>query len=445
MSVETEKFEQNFGKLASGWSVFTLSDVCLKEKGSIISGPFGSNISSKYFVDNGIPVIRGNNITQDLTRFVDDGFVFVTNEKADELNTYAEVNDLIFTAAGTIGQVGIITPNCKYPKYVISNKQLRARVDGNIVDYFYAYYWFASSKMNKYIKLLNTGSTIPLINLSILKGLPIPVPKIHIQKKIVKIIDSFDDKIELNNRLNKVMEQMVQVIFTQWFIDFEFPNENSEPYKSSGGEMEWCEELGKEIPKGWKNSKISDLVESVSKTYKFIKDEIIFLNTSDILEGEILHETYSNVANLPGQAKKSIMRNDILYSEIRPENKRYAYVDFDSDNYVVSTKLMVLRAKSYVDPVMLYFYLTNQETVNYLQKVAESRSGTFPQITFQTFESLNFVVAPEKLMKDLAEKFKPIFEKIKSNNRQNKNLSNLRDTLLPKLMSGEIDVSELEL
>lgn len=122
----------------------TLEKICLQEKGAIISGPFGSNISSRFFVTEGIPVIRGNNLSLSYDKFYDSGFVFVTKEKADELKCYAYRDDLIFTAAGTIGQVGIIPRNSLYEEYVISNKQIRARIDTRKVDLLYAYYWFSS-------------------------------------------------------------------------------------------------------------------------------------------------------------------------------------------------------------------------------------------------------------------------------------------------------------
>ena len=100
----------------SKWVTTKFNNVCCPEKGAVISGPFGSNISSKFFVDKGVPVIRGNNMSLSLDKFYDDGFVFVTKEKADELNCYAQEGDLIFTAAGTIGQVGILEAPLNYSK-----------------------------------------------------------------------------------------------------------------------------------------------------------------------------------------------------------------------------------------------------------------------------------------------------------------------------------------
>ena len=99
---------------------YKLGDLAFAPKKAIISGPFGSNIGSRFFVNEGIPVIRGNNLPNDMRRFNDEGFVYLTQEKADELNCYAIKDDLLFTAAGTIGQVGILTGIEKYEKYVIS-------------------------------------------------------------------------------------------------------------------------------------------------------------------------------------------------------------------------------------------------------------------------------------------------------------------------------------
>lgn len=146
---------------------------------------------------------------------------------------------------------------------------------------------------------------------------------------------------------------------------------------------------------------------------------------------------------MPGQAKKSIAINDILYSEIRPINKHFAYVNFVADDYVVSTKLMVLRAKG-ISPRRLYQFLTMPDTLKELQVEAESRSGTFPQIRFDNIQQLEMIVASEQVEKEYSERLNTIYSMIDTNNSENKRLSALRDTLLPKLMNGEIDVSAVQ-
>jgi type I restriction enzyme S subunit len=292
---------------------------------------------------------------------------------------------------------------------------------------------------------LNSGSAVPSLNRNFIHPFKVKVPSsLPIQSAIAEILSSLDDKIELNNKINKELENLAQTLFKRWFIDFEFPNENGEPYKSSGGEMVESE-LG-EIPKGWGVYSMDELLETVSKTYPLKKvSEVVFLNTGDIQDGKFLHKNFSNPQNLPGQAKKSISQNDILYSEIRPANKRFAYVYFDSSQYVVSTKLMVLRSKVEMNSLFQYFYLTQQESIKHLQQLAESRSGTFPQITFSEVSTIKIALPDFDLVNTFVEiALKPYYDNQFHIKEENESLVNLRDTLLPKLISGELEVNNIK-
>jgi type I restriction enzyme, S subunit len=172
-----------------------------------------------------------------------------------------------------------------------------------------------------------------------------------------------------------------------------------------------------------KMATIGDYVDSVSITYKFKgKDKVRFLNTSDILEGKVLNNNWSDISTLPGQAKKSIQNGDILFSEIRPANKRYAKVDFDAEDFVVSTKLMVLRPKNEIVVDYLYIFLTSQRTLNYLQVMAESRSGTFPQITFEQLKEVQILVPTITQQRKISKIISEIDRKIDLNTRLNKAL-----------------------
>ena len=132
----------------------------------------------------------------------------------------------------------------------------------------------------------------------------------------------------------------------------------------------------------WKTYKIGEICESISDTYKGKAPNVVLVNTSDVYDGVCLNHTYVPNKDLKGQFKKTFKRNDILYSEIRPANRRFAFVDFAPENYIASTKLMVIRCSKLVRPRYLYHYLKRQEMLDELQALAESRSGTFPQITF---------------------------------------------------------------
>ena len=186
-----------------------------------------------------------------------------------------------------------------------------------------------------------------------------------------------------------------------------------------------------------------DYLDSISKTYPLkTVENVVFLNTGDIQKGQFSHANLTSSVGLPGQAKKSITKGDILYSEIRPKNKRYAYVFFDVDDYVVSTKLMVLRSNGKIDSKFLYFILTQESVVDYLQVLAESRSGTFPQITFDVLSKVEFL-APEDniLTKVFVDNILNGFmAKMFQTNNEILELSKVRDSLLPKLLSGEFPV-----
>src|SRR3989338_6474963 len=172
----------------------------------------------------------------------------------------------------------------------------------------------------------------------------------------------------------------------------------------------------------WTKTLIGDLADSISETHSFEKEQLIFLNTSDILQGKILHRSYSPRKNFPGQAKKAIRKGDILFSEIRPANGRYAYVDTQADDYIVSTKLMVIRARRGVLSRYLYHFLTSRQITNWLQHLAESRSGTFPQITFDEVASLEIDLPPKQIQGAIVEFIDAIDNKVELNRRMNETL-----------------------
>lgn len=175
--------------------------------------------------------------------------------------------------------------------------------------------------------------------------------------------------------------------------------------------------------------KVGELVDSISEKCDFKTDKIIFLNTGDIEDGKIVNNNCYKISDLPGQAKKKIKNGDILFSEIRPKNKRYALVEnIDETNYVVSTKLMVLRNKDSKVLNMKYFYyfLTSPKMLRYLQSEAEARSGTFPQITFKdNIYPITINLPSLAEQKKIVKNIDSIVNKIKNNQKINTNLLEL--------------------
>lgn len=197
----------------------------------------------------------------------------------------------------------------------------------------------------------------------------------------------------------------------------------------------------------WREVKLGDVVDTISNRHKFDKDEIVLINTSDVLEGKVLNHEYVKNVNLKGQFKKSFQKNDILYSEIRPQNKRFAYIDFQSDDYVASTKLMVLRKKNEtITTSFLYQILKSDDLINELQVIAESRSGTFPQITYNELSRMKIKLPPLDEQKAIAHILSTLDDKIEVNNQINKTLENMAqayfDDMFPNVAAGDTTIGE---
>lgn len=185
---------------------------------------------------------------------------------------------------------------------------------------------------------------------------------------------------------------------------------------------------------------VGEVCSSISDTYREKKNMVTLINTSDVLEGRVLnHERVPN-SNLKGQFKKTFQRDDILYSEIRPQNRRFAYVDFSPIDYIASTKLIVIRAKKdVVSPKYLYYFLKNSSTVAELQLLAETRSGTFPQITFSEVANLTIPVPSLAVQEVIVQTMQCLEDKITCNEQINDNLEQQAQSYFQELFVDNAD------
>ena len=427
----------------SKWIHTTLNDICCSEKNAIISGPFGSNISKKFFVAEGVPVIRGNNLSLSLDKFYDDGFVFVTQAKADELNCYAVEGDLLFTAAGTIGQVGILEAPLKYSKYVISNKQLRARIDISKVDRYYAFFWFASPWMQDYFINNNKGSTVPLITLSELKDAPITYPiDIVEQQKIVTVIEAISQKIEVNRKICTELEAMAKTLYDYWFTQFDFPDDEGRPYRSSGGEMVWNEQLKREIPRGWTAKGLGEVC-TFRNGINYDKDCIgnrvyRIANVRNITASSLIMDVsdFDEISLPREQADRYVIReNDIIIARSGTPGATRLIID-PADNVIFCGFIICCTPNDFRQRLFLTHFLKQLEGTN-----ATKTGGSILQnVSQDTLKSLLVCFPNDVVVDSFNEKIKPIVEMMQSIIIENRELIKLRDWLLPMLMNGQAKV-----
>ncbi|MHA0864901.1 restriction endonuclease subunit S [Enterobacter wuhouensis] len=459
---------------------YEFSKVSLKQ----ISSKIGDGIhGTPIYDENGsYYFINGNNLGS--------GRIVITSStkkvsREEYLKHKKELNEstVLLSINGTIGNVSLFNDE----PVILGKSACYINVLPN-VSVRYIGYVLKDRFFQNYIKQQANGSTIKNVSLKLIRDYEFTLPPRLVQDRIAEILSSLDKKISVNENMSEILEQMAQALFKSWFVDFEpvkakmavleaggsqedatfaamsaisgkdadalavLQREHPEQYAELKATAELFPSAIQEsdqgcIPEGWEYRKIGDYIDNISKTYPLKKvEQVVFLNTGDIKEGAFLHQNKLDVGSLPGQAKKSIKEGDILYSEIRPVNKRFAFVYFNADEYVVSTKLMVLRPKSKELSYYLYFLLSSNEVVSYLQLMAESRSGTFPQITYDTVSDIKMLTSTDESVIKSFCKFvgENLYIPQQSIIKQNDMLTNIRDTLLPKLLSGEIALPEAE-
>lgn len=224
----------------------------------ISMGPFGSNIKVECFVDNGVPVLNGSNL--DGFELSENAFRYVTEEKADSLKkANAHKGDIVITHRGTLGQIVYIPQTAKYDRYVISQSQFRIRCNEKVLPEYLVYYFHTPIGQHK---LLSNASQVGVPALarpsSTFQQIEVELPDIDTQKRVVRLINSFQQLIKLNKKINANLEEQAQALFKHWFVDFEFPNEEGKPYRSSGGKMVESE-MGL-IPEGWQVRKLGEII-----------------------------------------------------------------------------------------------------------------------------------------------------------------------------------------
>lgn len=448
-----------------GRKICRLKDLAASGR-SVISGPFGSNIGKRFFQETGVPVIRGNNLSTDHKKFSEKGFVYITEEKARELDSYAIRNDILFTAAGTIGQVGIVPRNSNFEKYVISNKQLRVRIDPVKADPDFVFYWLASPWIFKAIQDRNTGSTVPLINLGTIKGLPVELPgDVSAQRLISGCLGAFDAKIELNNRINEELEGLAKLLYDYWFVQFDFPISaarasamgdpalEGKPYRQSGGKMVYNQTLKREIPEGWDVDALENCVSKIldhrGKTPKKLggdwstdDDAIIALSAKIVKGGKLVGLERANKVDKELFDKwmpSKLIDGDILMTSEAPAGEFY-FIHGKTD-YCLSQRLFGIRANpEVVTPAYLYHELS---IGNAYHQILGSLSGsTVFGIRQDVLRTIKVVIPETTTLQGFEKIALPIMKQIKVIERQNQHLTELRDWLLPMLMNGQVTVGD---
>jgi len=408
----------------------------------ISMGPFGSDIKVDNFVPFGVPVLNGSNLTRN--RLVEDGFKYVTEQKASTFKkAIARRGDIVITHRGTLGQISFIPDDSKFDTYVISQSQFRVRLKRDLVDPSFFVYYFHTSEGQKRLLANKCHVGVPALAQATtnFKLIEIPLPKIDIQQKIAAVLSALDAKIDLNNRINTELEAMAKTLYDYWFVQFDFPDKNGKPYKSSGGKMVWNKELKREIPVGWGTGIAADLF-IFNPSLSFSKDAIgsyidmSALPTSGFMTDEVQQKAFN------GGVK--FQNGDVVVARITPclENGKTGLITLLAKDEIGfgSTEFIVLRGKRL--PLSSFAACLSRSEL-FRKFAIANMTGTSgrKRIEAKTLETFGMPLPADRLLSKFEETVSPYFKATTVNTKQNQHLSSLRDWLLPMLMNGQVKVS----
>ena len=321
------------------------------------------------------------------------------------------------------------------------NNHAHVLINNSYSDIKFIKYYLNQLDITPYI----TGSAQPKLNKANLSKIKVIAPTKSEQISISNFLGMLDEKIELNNQMNETLEEMAQALFKRWFVDFEFPNEEGKPYKSSGGEMVESE-LGM-IPKGWNIKLASEVVDVKDGTHASPKvvNEGYPLITSKHINGDRLRIEEANLISetdyVEVNKSSKVDTGDILISMIGTVGLLYYVQDLDV-NFAIKNLGLFKTSKTVEMQEYIYLYLKQTSMKNYIE--CRLAGTTQKYISLTELRKIPVLLPTCDLLHTFKEKIEPLLKMKQENINQNQSLVNIRSTLLPKLMSGEIRVSDFE-
>jgi type I restriction enzyme S subunit len=442
--------------MSCDWPEFTIDELKSPTKGAIAMGPFGSRIKAENFVDSGVPVLKGGNLHG---AYIDDtNCDFITEEKADELkSSVVYEGDLVITHRGTIGQVSIVSDESMYPRYVVSQSQLKISLDRTRVNPYYVNYYLRSRLGQHQLLSFASQVGVPAIAQAStsVKQIRIPCPPLDVQAQIVDFIRAIDRKFSSNNAINKTLEAMAQAIFKSWFVDFDPVKAKMQGKQPEGMDADTAalfpdklveSELGL-IPEGWVLSEIGDEVTVVGggtpskKNDDFWVDGHIHWTSPKDLSGvqdKVLLDTASKLteAGLKKISSGLLPIDTVLLSSRAP----VGYLALAKVPLAINQGYIAMKCEKALPPEFVL-----QWCVHHMDDIKQRASGsTFAEISKKNFKPISVIAPNEEVLIAYQKLVKPLYDAITSNVRQSEQLATLRDTLLPKLLSGELPLEQTE-
>ena len=427
------------------WDQKTLGELTDIGKGIIQTGPFGSQLHASDYVEVGIPCLMPVNLKHNK---IDISSVsYVSSKDALRLSKHiVKTGDIIYSRRGDITQKAIITS--VEEGFFCGTGCLLIRT-GHGVNPIFLLYYLSTPQSISWIKNNAVGITMPNLNTKILRKFPISFPEPQIQQKIASVLTALDSKIELNNRINSELEAMAITLYDYWFVQFDFPDENGKPYKTSGGKMVWNEEMKMEIPEGFLNCKLGDVLArtgtGLNPRENFVLGEgnNYYVTIKNIEQGRVILDNKCDKitdTSLEIINKRSDLKiGDILFTSIEPVGITYLILE-KPKNWNINESVFTIRPNyEKVTSEFLYMFLSGDYIKSYTKNV--SAGSIHKGIRHSLLKDCKFILPERNIVDAFTMKIQPILNYVDIIQKENQKLTELRDWLLPMLMNGQVKVS----
>lgn len=401
------------------WEIAKLGDISR----NIQTGPFGSQLHQSDYSESGIPVVMPKDLVGG--KISEESIARVNKTHVERLCRHKiETGDILYSRRGDVGRCAYVTE--KEVGWLCGTGCLRVTIDSEKADSRFVFFQLQHPDTVGWVEKHAVGATMLNLNTTILSSVPIRLPALESQKRIANALSAYDDLIENNQKQIKLLEEAAQRLYKEWFVNLRFPgHENT---KIVDG-----------VPEGWQWCKVRDVADinssALPKNYK--EDFIDYVDLGSVRCGHIETRTRYNLNEAPGRAKRCAKDGDIIWGMVRPNLKAYALVTNPKETDVFSTGFAVLSAKK-VPYSYLYCAVTQEEFVGYL--VNATNGAAYPAVKPVHFEVADILKPDDKVLEQFHSVADSIYRKKEALENQNHNLRESRDLILPKLMSGEVEV-----
>jgi type I restriction enzyme, S subunit len=411
------------------WTEATLGEICDQVGGIIQTGPFGSQLHQSDYSEEGIPVVMPKDIIEG--RIVTDSIACVTSKHVERLSKdKLEPGDIVYGRRGDIGRQALIRQ--QQAGWLCGTGCLRLSLGDTVIDPSFLHYYLREPDVIGWIANQAIGATLPNLNTSILRSVPIHFPSLPTQRKIAAILSAYDDLIENNLRRIKILEEMAQNLYREWFVKFRFPGHQTARFTDSS--------LG-QIPEGWAAVPLGQLANQ-------IRDGV---NPNSVDPGT----PYFGLEHLPKQSitlskwgiasevkstKLLFKTGDILFGKIRPYFHKVGVAPLSG---VCSSDTIVIRPRS---SDLFGIVLGCTSSVEFIKHATVTSQGTkMPRANWDVLVNYEIPMPLQPILGEFNEFMCSVVNQLQNFIFRNQSLRRTRDLLLPKLISGEVDVSELDI